>query len=74
MKTSLHIPFSRTGFTCTRLSLTWFDLYPNMTRLPSPGLNCIRTPASFWIFLIISPFRPITTPTEWRGTGTWRVN
>lgn len=38
----------------------------------SPCLNCIRTPASFWIFLIISPLRPMTTPTECRGTGTWR--
>lgn len=39
----------------------------------SPGLNCIFTPASLWIFLIISPFRPITTPTEWRGTAICRI-
>lgn len=39
--------------------------------LPKPCLNWIRTPASFWIFLIISPLRPMTTPTECRGTGTW---
>lgn len=39
----------------------------------SPGLNWIFTPASLWIFLIISPFRPITTPTEWRGTEICRI-
>lgn len=39
-----------------------------------PCLNCILTPASFWIFLIISPLRPMTTPTECRGTGIWMEN
>lgn len=37
----------------------------------TPGLNWILTPASFWIFLIISPFLPITIPTANRGTETW---
>jgi len=36
----------------------------------SPGLNWILTPVSFWIFLIISPFLPITIPTANLGTGT----
>lgn len=36
-----------------------------------PGLNWILTPASFWIFLIISPFLPITIPTANLGTETW---
>lgn len=35
-----------------------------------PGLNWILTPVSFCIFLIISPFLPITIPTANRGTGT----
>lgn len=37
-----------------------------------PGLNWILTPASFWIFLIISPFLPITMPTANLGTATWK--
>ncbi len=36
-----------------------------------PCWNCTRAPVSFWIFLIISPFLPITTPTADRGTATW---
>lgn len=33
-------------------------------------MNWMRTPASFWIFLIISPLRPMTMPTANLGTGT----
>lgn len=38
--------------------------------IPSSGLNWILTPASFWIFLIISPFLPMTIPTTNLGTDT----
>lgn len=42
----------------------------NLRTCYKPGLNWILTPASFWIFLIISPFLPITIPTANRGIGT----
>lgn len=42
----------------------------NLGMCYKPGLNWILTPASFWIFLIISPFLPITIPTANRGIGT----
>lgn len=38
-----------------------------------PCLNWILTPASFWIFLIISPFLPMMMPTANLGTTTWTM-
>lgn len=52
-----HGPYTLTGPTISTLNHL-------------PGLNWILTPVSFWIFLIISPFLPITIPTANRGTGT----
>lgn len=46
------------------------DSERNEPKHDTPALNWIRTPASFWIFLIISPFLPITMPTANLGTGT----
>lgn len=57
-----------------RFSNPKLEHWSESNRSPSshkPGLNWILTPASFWIFLIISPFLPITIPTANLGTETW---
>lgn len=53
-------------------SVNLHSIHRNLQTYYQPGLNWIRTPASFCIFFIISPFLPITIPTANRGIGTFK--